>query len=532
MGTEEDKAPTRQLLRLQTEDPAAHQEASDRILIVDDTPHNIDLLSKLLTRKGYTVQAAMSGDEALGLVHAVPPQLILLDICMPGMDGYEVCQTLKANPSTCDIPVIFLSALDEIEAKIKAFQVGGVDYVTKPFRNGEVIARVKTHLTLQRLQKDLQLQNLRLQHEVNARQQAEDQYRSIVENSVLGIFQASPDGRFLSANTALAEIYGYASAADLIQGMTNIGQQLYVRSGRLQEMTAYLRQFGQVSDFESQVYRRDGSVIWISENVRTVKDETGNIRLLEGIVEDITERKNTEAELRHQRRETERLLLSILPQPIAERLKRNQGTTIADSFDDITVMFADVVNFTALSSRIPPADLVELLNQIFSAFDQLAAKYGVEKIKTLGDGYMAAAGLPVYRPDHAEAIADLALGMQHTISQFHSDQTEPFALRIGICTGPVVAGVIGTQRFIYDLWGDTVNLASRMQSQGASGEIQVTETTYQRIHRKYELEERGRIDVKGRGEMMTYWLKGKKPNVFDGDFPMSDVPDETLDCDF
>lgn len=203
---------------------------------------------------------------------------------------------------------------------------------------------------------------------------------------------------------------------------------------------------------------------------------------------------------------SERLLLNILPEMIAEQLKQ-QPTTIADSFLEVTVLFADIVGFTELSTRTSPAELVELLNTIFCLFDQLAERHGVEKIKTIGDAYMAVAGLPNQSNDHAPTIANMALDMQIAIATFNAENNQLFSIRIGISTGPVVAGVIGLKKFAYDLWGDTVNTASRMESHGIAGSIQVCEATYQLLKDRYLLEKRGLIQVKGKGEMMTYILK-------------------------
>ncbi|MEH1830932.1 MAG: adenylate/guanylate cyclase domain-containing protein [Nostoc sp.] len=203
---------------------------------------------------------------------------------------------------------------------------------------------------------------------------------------------------------------------------------------------------------------------------------------------------------------SEMLLLNIFPEMIAEQLKQ-QPTTIADSFLEVTVLFADIVGFTELSTRTSPAELVELLNTIFCLFDQLAERHGVEKIKTIGDAYMAVAGLPNQSNDHAPAIANMALDMQNVITTFNQENNQSFRIRIGISTGPVVAGVIGLKKFAYDLWGDTVNTASRMESHGIAGSIQVCETSYQLLKDKYILEKRGLIQVKGKGEMMTYILK-------------------------
>jgi class 3 adenylate cyclase len=209
--------------------------------------------------------------------------------------------------------------------------------------------------------------------------------------------------------------------------------------------------------------------------------------------------------LRQEQAKSERLLLNILPAPIAERLKQDSGI-IADAFGDVTVLFADIVGFTELSARTPPGALVGLLNDLFSRFDELSARYGAEKIKTIGDAYMVCAGLPVERPDHADAIAALALDMQQAMAAFNAEHGTTLEVRIGINSGPVVAGVIGLRKFIYDLWGDTVNTASRMESHGMPGTIQVTEETYRRLRGRYAFEARGTIAVKGKGDTRTYFL--------------------------
>jgi class 3 adenylate cyclase len=215
------------------------------------------------------------------------------------------------------------------------------------------------------------------------------------------------------------------------------------------------------------------------------------------------------AQLQSEREKSERLLLNILPQSVAARLKDGE-TVIADSFPDVTVLFADLVDFTRLASRIPPAELVRVLNEVFSQFDWLAELYGLEKIKTIGDAYMAVGGLPTPRPDHARAVADMALEMRKVVGRLGTRGGVKLDLRIGISSGPVVAGIIGSKKFSYDLWGDTVNLANRMESQGELGRIQVSETTWALLRDDYELQERGRIEVKGKGSMTTYFLGPRK----------------------
>jgi PAS domain S-box-containing protein len=223
-------------------------------------------------------------------------------------------------------------------------------------------------------------------------------------------------------------------------------------------------------------------------------------------------RKQAEEALLVEKEKSERLLRNILPSEIAFRLK-HETDSIADHFADVTVLFADIVGFTKFSSCVSPIELVKLLNRIFSTFDLLAEKHGLEKIKTIGDAYMVVGGLPTPRPDHVEAVAEMALDMQREIAQFNAETGERLSIRVGINTGPVVAGVIGIKKFIYDLWGDTVNTASRMESHGISGCIQVTQATYERLRDNYLLEERGLIQVKGKGEMGVYLLIGKKSST-------------------
>ena len=351
----------------------ADQESS-LVLIVDDNEVNRDLLARRIKREGYRVLLAANGFEALEMIRSQPLDLVLLDIMMPQMNGYQVLEALKADRSLGYIPVIMISAVNDIESVVRCIELGAEDYLSKPFNPVLLRARISACLEKKRLR---------------------DQER------------------------------------------------------------AYLKK------------------------------------------------------LADEQEKSEQLLLNILPKPIAERLKRGEST-IADSFDDVTVLFGDIANFTKLSADLSPGELVETLNQIFSRFDELANQYNLEKIKTLGDAYMVVGGLPTPQSDHVEAIAEMALEMQRIIGQFSLKEGEPLQMRIGINTGPVEAGVIGMKKFTYDLWGDTVNTANRMESHGVSGKIQVTATTYERLKEKYILEERGEITVKGKGEMITYFLIGRK----------------------
>ena len=246
------------------------------------------------------------------------------------------------------------------------------------------------------------------------------------------------------------------------------------------------------------------------EPLRQVLDDSVPDLVLLAAVLVLGEAIRSRRELDLEREKSERLLLNVLPGSIAARLKQTEGV-IADGFSDVTVLFADIVDFTSRSERIAPEQVVEALNDLFSAFDRLARQRGLEKIKTIGDAYMVVGGLPEPRPGHAEAVADMALAMLGEVAGRSDPRGQPLEVRIGIDRGPVVAGVIGASRFSYDLWGDTVNTASRMESHGVPGCIQVTDRAYRRLRDGYQFRRRGPIRVKGKGEVVTWFLVGRRP---------------------
>jgi class 3 adenylate cyclase/HAMP domain-containing protein len=242
-----------------------------------------------------------------------------------------------------------------------------------------------------------------------------------------------------------------------------------------------------------------------NQMTRSLKTAEDNIRAYAESLECKVQART--AELAKKNVENERLLLNILPPSIADRLKQGEGI-IADACSEATILFADIVGFTDLSTRISAAELVQLLGGLMSDFDRLAQEHGVEKIKTIGDAYMAVAGLPEWRPDHARATVRLAIDMMNAAARRKTREGKSLQLRIGINSGPVVAGVIGIHKFAYDLWGDTVNIASRMQSHSEPGRIQVTEVTYDLLKEEYEFEARGTLEIKGKGAMATYFVAG------------------------
>ncbi len=260
--------------------------------------------------------------------------------------------------------------------------------------------------------------------------------------------------------------------------------------GPLRELTAGVRRFA-AGDTDVHV------------PVRT-RDEIGQLCLaFNGMIDDISQKN---LEIANKNRENEELLLNVLPAPIANRLRGGEQG-IADGFAEVTVAFADLVGFTAMSSEMPPANVVSLLNGLFTRFDDAAHELGIEKIKTVGDAYMAVCGMPVPVPDHAERMVRMAIRMVHITREHAMEHKVSMKLRVGINSGPVVAGVIGKSKYIYDLWGDTVNLASRMESGGMPDTIQVTRSVYEKLKDEFVFESRGSIEVKGKGSVEAWLLK-------------------------
>jgi adenylate cyclase len=220
-------------------------------------------------------------------------------------------------------------------------------------------------------------------------------------------------------------------------------------------------------------------------------------------------RAETAAERQYER--SERLLTNILPSPIADRLKKESNVVIADRHDEASILFADMEGFTAQASETAPDELVRFLNRVFSDFDRLVDRHGLEKIKTTGDAYMVISGAPAARPDHAQALATLALEMREAAMEWRDPRGRRVPVRIGISSGPIVAGVVGTRKFFYDVWGDAVNVAARMETTGVAGKIQISHSVYERLKDQFVLESRGEIEVKGKGSMQTWFLTGRKP---------------------
>lgn len=339
------------------------------VLVVDDEEPNRILLRDPLEARGYLVSEAVNGHEALRAVQKRLPDTILLDVMMPGMDGFQVCRRLKLDPLSAHVPILMVTALSDRKERLAGIEAGANDFLNKPVDLHDLILRVGNAV----------------------------QTKSLFD------------------------------------------------------------------------------------------------------------------QLQAEREKSEQLLLNILPRAVAQRMRSGE-TTIADHHAEVTVLLADLVGFTALAAHIEPAQIVSFLNEIFSSFDSLVDRQGLEKIKTIGDAYMVVGGLPRPRPDHAQATARLALEMCRALAEFNQQYGTSIQLRIGISTGPVVAGVIGRKRFAYDIWGDTVNVACQLETLAQPGAIQVSEPTFERLKTKFSFQGPHLFEMKGGGQHTAYSLVRETSN--------------------
>lgn len=347
-------------------EPAAGPSVTGRILLVDDNASIRDLVSRRLTRDGHDVEACDSGRAGLRLARRGTFDLVLLDLMMPGLNGFEVLSRLRAEPETRALPVIVISALDETETAVRCIESGADDFLTKPLNDTLLRARIASSL--------------------------ERKFLRDRERDALGRLQAEQE-------------------------------------------------------------------------------------------------------------RSEQLLRNVLPTHVVERLRAGE-TVIADHFDAVTVLFCDLVGFTALSARLPPTETLDLLNEIFSGFDRLAEENGLEKIKTIGDAYMVVGGMSGTDPDHVRRVVRMACGMPAVASA--AAPGRGLDVRIGIDTGPAVAGIIGRRKFFYDVWGDTVNMASRLEETAETGAIHVSPRVRDALAGAFACEPRSPLELKGKGLMTTY----------------------------
>jgi len=523
------------------------------IVCVDDERFVLISLRDQLTNhlgSDYDIELAESGEEALEIFaelreNEIEIPLIISDQIMPGMKGDELLIKIHAqSPQTLKILLTGQASAEAVGNAVNAANL--YRYIAKPWDKADLCLTVTEALRSYAQDKKLAEQNEALKKINFELKQLNASLEEKVAERTIELTQANAQLQQEILERKSLEEKLRASERKMrvfFEAMTNIILILDVQGNTIENIEIaptnparlYAPDIDPISQTIAQFFQEEKAEEWLNK-IRSVLETQQTINFdynlsignnevwfsasiapiseksIIWVARDITERKKAEEALRTEQEKSERLLLNILPQLIAQQLKQNQGL-IAENFDDVTILFADIVGFTPLSARLEPIELVNLLNQIFSDFDQLAEHYGLEKIKTIGDAYMVVGGLPMPMVNHAEAIAQMAVDMQQAIHRFRTANGEPFQIRIGINTGSVVAGVIGKNKFIYDLWGDAVNVASRMESSGVAGQIQVTAATYERLKDKYLFEERGSTFVKGKGEMTTYWLTGKISNI-------------------
>ncbi len=343
----------------------------ETILVVEDSDVNRGLLANILLKHGYRVLQTDNGRSALRVLEENQPDLLLLDILMPDMDGYSLCSRIKQNKLTRDIPVIFISGLDGVESKLTGFELGCVDYITKPFQVAEVLARCATQLKIGKIQHQLEEQNLQLEAE---RKQSED------------------------------------------------------------------------------------------------------------------------------------LLLQVFPSQVARELI-DGGDCSPRLFKDVTVCFVDIVGFTTVSSSLAPEFLIDELNDIFTGFDQIAVQYQCERIKTIGDAYLFCCGVPEENREHAENVVLAARDMVVFLHNRNVSAKRQWQVRVGVHSGELVAGLVGSRKNLYDIFGDTVNIASRMEEHSLPMHVNISETTYALLSSEFSFTKRCDVDVKGKGEVSMYFLE-------------------------
>ncbi len=338
-----------------------------RVMLLDDEPAIIEVLKVYLEDAGYTdIVATTDASRAMGLLRAAPPDLLITDLMMPDVDGFQILRQMRADIHLSHIPVVILTSYQDPEIKLRALELGATDFLAKPVDPSELVLRLRNNLAVKVYQDHL--------------------------------------------------------------------QQAYQRSHRL--------------------------------------------------------------------------LLGILPPSVAERLELGE-TDVVDYFEQATVLFANLAGLTNVASEIDATVAVQQRNQVFKAFDQLVDEQGLEKIKTIGDSYMLVGGLTQRRADHTGTVVDAGLAMLSIAERLAAEGGANFQLRVGVHTGPVVAGVIGANKFYYDLWGDTVNVASRMESTSINGRLQISDVTRRALGDDFQVEARGAVDIKGNGAMNTFFVLGR-----------------------
>lgn len=515
------------------------------ILIADDDRVNLLLIEKILIQNdaNYHVIKALNGKEAVELANSHKPDLILLDWDMPVMSGIDAIQKLKSNFETKHIPIIMETGLASSENLKEALKSGAIDYIIKPIDRIELLARIKSALLLHETLKEVKYQKQRIEEQIDEL----NKLSLIIKQTANSVVLVTPDGEIEWANDSFENLYGFTLQEFTDRYGTNFIQSSYNKEVIIKKFDELLKTKKSVR-YITKCRVKYGATKWIQTTLTPIFDGDA-IEKIVSIEADITVEKMAEIELikqnnqmkeltenlkkanieleeqkqeillqkqlvEEERKKTEDLLSNILPHHVVMQLK-SIGYAKPRNYKMATVMFTDFKGFTKSCEHLTPDEIVSALHSYFSEFDNIILKHFIEKIKTIGDSYMCAGGVPLRNRSNPFNVVLAGLEIQHYMKSIEQIETKEFLpdwkLRIGIHTGALVAGVVGKVKFAYDIWGDTVNIAKRIESACEVGKVNVSEATYELIKDYFECENRGAIEMKNRGKMDMYFVNGLKP---------------------
>ncbi len=529
-----------------------------KVLIVDDNINNSRLIEGILNtdERDYNCVFATNGGEAFETALKENPDLILMDLLMPKVDGIEGLKMLQRHYELKETPVIFITAYKTNENFKEAFDEGAFDYITKPIDINELRSRINRALGVGET-----LRRIKLKISKYKQQRKELEKKAVLAQTVQNSFIVTNyNGKIEWANEGFEKLHGI-SIEEHIKKLGNEITSVYKDENAINMINNCFIDHAPIS-FSICINWEDGTEKWIQTIVSPQLTPSGNVQKLIIVESDITNLKNKEKELydqnlrmlaitenleaansqlEHQKEEinkqkvkiedeqekSERLLLNILPFEVARQLK-SKGKAGTRFYKHVSVLFTDFKDFSKISKELEPKTLVSFLDEYFIRFDEIVGTHYLEKIKTIGDAYMCAGGLPLRNNSHPVDSVLAGLEIQHYMAEVNKENlkngTPVWELRIGVHTGPVVAGVVGKKKFAYDVWGDTVNVAARMQERGEVGKVNVSEDTYKFIQDYFECEYRGKIEAKNVGKIDMYYVNRLKKDFSADDLGL--IPNE------
>lgn len=492
---------------------------SYKILIADDQRDNIIAIYSIINHYDSSIEiiGAPNGKIAFEKAKQYNPDLIILDWEMPIMTGLDAVKLLKITPETQEIPIIMATALTSSENLQEAMEAGAMDYIKKPIDKIELVARIKSALFSYDNYKEIKRQKSVIEDLAEELLTKNEELKKLsvvaskTDNSVLII---NSIGEIEWANEAFDKIYGI----DLDNYKIKYGKTIF-ETAKIFKNTKILNEC--FTDKKSVSYIAEYKEIeetskWIQTTLTPILNDDFAIEKLIAVESDITKLKEQEEVIKKEKEKSDNLLLNILPNETAEELK-SKGFATPRHYKAVSIMFTDFKGFTSTCSGLSPNEIVSELHSYFVKFDDIVSKYYLEKIKTIGDAYMCAGGLPIRNKTNPIDSVLAALEIQNFMNNIAEQKREKkmpiWELRLGIHTGEVVAGVVGKKKFAYDIWGDSVNIASRMETAGQVGKVNISETTYKYIKDFFVCEHRGKIDAKNKGKIDMYFVNSIIPDL-------------------